>query len=144
MKTCITSFSREHLEVLQEQKDTATTGLLPNQLDLLEADPWTLTLFCGDEIVMCGGIVKMWEGRGEAWAILSSARHAHAVAVFRAAKALIEFAQNTLKRIEANVVAEHAEGCRFAEHLGFKRESFRPFYFPDGRNAIGYARLRNG
>lgn len=140
----VTSFKREHLQYLHEQRATASTGLVPGQLDMLEADPWTITLKQDDEVLLCGGVVTHWPGRGEAWAVLSEHRKRSIVAIHRAAIRLLDFAQNTLERIEAIVCLDHEEAQRWVQHLGFRLESPRlEKYHPDGRDCAMYVRMRS-
>lgn len=91
--------------------------------------------------IACFGYVLLWPGRGYAWALLDEESGPHMLALTRAIRSLLHAEQ--LPRVEMAVAADFAAGCRWAELLGFERESDRPArkYFPNGCDAWLYARV---
>ena len=93
------------------------------------------------KIVVCAGVVEHWEGRGEAWAFLAKDSGKHFVAIHRAVKRFLDVCP--IKRIEAAVDYEFEPGHEWVTMLDFKIEAQRMRgYFPDGRDATLYARVR--
>lgn len=90
----------------------------------------------------CAGVVEMWQGRALAWALLSEDAGPHMIAVTRA----IRFFLGTVpfRRVEMAVDAEFPAAIRWAEMLGFERETPEPMraYTPDGRACYQYARVK--
>lgn len=97
--------------------------------------------FIDGRIVMCGGITRMWEGRGEAWALIArdvgpSGMHSIHYAVKRYLGAA------TLRRIEAACDASFLQAHRWLVLLGFKYEGKMEKYTPDGRDCLRFAMVR--
>lgn len=97
----------------------------------------------GGYVVGAGGLIPMWPGRAIAWILPSrDARPRHFVQLFRWAKGWLDEMQTQYRRIEASAVAGFGPGCRFLEHLGFRREGFMNEFAPDGADHILYARIK--
>ena len=143
MITEVVRFKREHLAILHEQKITASVGLTKEQLEWYENHPWTITLKVNGEVLLCGGIFPHWEGRGEAWAVVSENAAKHVIAVHKAALRLLDLAQCTLPRLEAVVEAGHTKAENWVQLLGFVCEAPRLVkYFPGQKDGALYARVR--
>lgn len=91
--------------------------------------------------VACFGYLLLWQGRGYAWALLDEESGPRMLSLTRVIRSLLDAEQ--LPRVEMAVAADFAAGCRWAELLGFERESDRPArkFFPNGRDAWLYARV---
>jgi len=103
-------------------------------------DAWTATV---DGVpVAAAGVVELWPGRGHAWALLDEEASRHMLRITRA----IAFALDAVpfRRVEMHVDAEFAAASRWAEMLGFVRETPQPMraYTPDGRDCYLYARVK--
>lgn len=95
----------------------------------------------GDEVVGCAGVIKVWEGRGIAWAYLSHRSGPHMVAITRAVKRFLDVCG--LRRVEMAVDLEFEDGHRWANMLGFRLEAGRmAAYRSDGGTCSLYARVR--
>jgi len=91
-------------------------------------------------IVACGGIVPLWRGVGEGWAItselLAQYRLSFAKATLRYMGQVIE--ELKLERIQAVVMEGHIESMKWLEWMGFKQEGMMRKYIGGG-NYIRYA-----
>lgn len=104
------------------------------------ANGWSYTAI-DDCIIGCAGIVPFWPGRDFAWSLLGDCGAKHFLRIHRAiARGLAE--RNT-RRTEMWVDPEYPEAHRWAEMLGFEKETARPMksFTPDGRDFDLYARI---
>lgn len=92
------------------------------------------------EVIGCAGVIRQWDNRAIAWALLS----AHCGKNFpRIHKAVSRFLDSTeFRRIEAFVDVDFEQGHRWVNMLGFEREGYMRAFNPDGRDAVLYARIR--
>lgn len=90
------------------------------------------TLLHDGQPLACFGILKVWHGYGEAWAILATDAIHHKKCIFRALRASLRFAIHTgqYHRIQCSVIDSFAPGKRLAEHLGFTFEYAIPHAGP--------------
>lgn len=95
----------------------------------------------GDTVLACAGLLPMWEGRAEAWALMGSDLKRNFVAIHHAAQRFLSIAD--FRRIEAVVDAEFCNGKKWMERLGFQPEGLMRAYTPDGRDCIRYAKVRD-
>lgn len=92
-------------------------------------------------VVACAGVREIWQGRGEAWALIArdigpwNMRATH-----YAVRRYLESA--TLRRIEAACDASFLQAHRWLELLGFIYEGPLAKYTPDGRDCVRFARVR--
>lgn len=101
-------------------------------------DAWTATV---DGLpVACAGLIEMWAGRAQAWALLSVEAGPHMLAITRAIR--FRLATASFRRIEMAVDVTFEAGVRWAHMLGFEHEATVRCYFPDGRAARLYARIK--
>lgn len=136
-------FKPEHLQMLVLQD--AQAWMQPMLEDpgygaaLVDAGPcWTLT--DGQSVAMCVGLVRMWENRGQAWALMSAHAGRHMVQAMRMMRGLMDLLPE--RRIEAVVDADFEQGHRMIRMLGFLKEGVMRAYLPDGRDVAIYARVR--
>lgn len=113
-----------------ERADYATALVMPTSFTALE----------GDRVLACAGVIPLWQGRGEAWALMGSDLRRHFLCIHRATLRFLEACG--LQRVEAAVDAEFCEAVEWIEMLGFKHEGPLRKYTPDGRDCIRYARVR--
>lgn len=138
----IIPFQPQHLRalVLQEAQAWMQPMLQADYgQSLVKAGP-CFTLENEGEIIVCSGLVNMWEGRAQAWALVSERAGAHFVRIFRAMRDFLEM-QDT-RRIEATVDAGFDAGHRLMKMLGFEYEGLMRAYLPDGRDCALYGRVR--
>lgn len=94
----------------------------------------------GDTVLACAGLLPMWEGRAEAWALMGADLKRDFIAVHHAVRRFLSIAD--FRRIEAVVDAEFCNGKKWMERLGFRPEGLMRAYTPDGRDCIRYAKVR--
>lgn len=137
----VVPFKYEHLLGLAEQE--ATAYLRPyvreENLRALENE-FAYTGMVDERPVACVGIIKYWEGRGEAWAFLAGDCRPWFTAIHKASLRALDFCG--IRRVEAVVDAEFAAGHRWVKSLGFKVEAERlAAYRPTGGDCTLYARV---
>lgn len=94
-------------------------------------------------ILAIGGIARQegFGSKGLIWGVLSAGILGTMTPIHRAVKRVLDEAPQ--ERIEAHILAEHAEGCRWITMLGFSRETPAPMRkFWNGRDVWLYARVR--
>lgn len=140
----IVPFQVEHLKRinLQSSQMDAFVRLGDAEEAYLNASQYAFTALDGDEVVACAGIVDIWQGRGQAWALMSDSIGVRFVKVHRAVKRALDLYEH--RRVEMIVDADFAEGLKWAELLGFKCETpdGMPGYYNDGRLYKLFARVR--
>jgi hypothetical protein len=138
----IVPFEPAHLHTLVLQEAQAWMGpmLKDDYGDALKKSGPCFTATEGDEIIVCAGLVNMWENRSQAWALISQDAGRHFVRIFRAMRSFLDL-QDT-RRIEATVDAKFQQGHRLMRMLGFQHEGLMRAYLPDGRDASLYGRIR--
>lgn len=107
---------------------------------LARFESWTARM--NGRVVACGGIIPIWNGREQVWALISDTIGAQGMVLLtRAVKR--RMAMHERGRIEAHVAVGFKAGHRWMKILGFKPETgiLRQF-LPDGRNAVQYVRIR--
>ena len=87
--------------------------------------------------VAAAGVVEVWPGRGYVWALFPGRWPVRAV--MREIRARLDGLR--FARLEMAVDAEFEAAARFAEHLGFSRESTARRYMPNGHDAHIYVRF---
>jgi RimJ/RimL family protein N-acetyltransferase len=108
---------------------------------LAKAGP-AFTGIADGKIIGCVGLMKQWENRAIAWALLTSLTRHHLTAITRAMMAFC--AEAPFRRIEAAVDVGWTQSQRWHELMGFQWEGLARAYTPDGRDCLLYARVRNG
>jgi hypothetical protein len=97
------------------------------------------TVFDGDHVVLCGGIVIQAPARGECWALLSEDAGRHMRWLHYAAKRFLTMQH--WRRLEASVEEGFGPGCRWMELLGFEFEGTMKGYGLNGETHLRYARI---
>jgi GNAT superfamily N-acetyltransferase len=103
------------------------------------------TAYDGSLILGSAGIIKLWTGRGIAWALLS--KHVHRREMLYITRWILCFLvwceqDMDLRRIETPVRCDFPQAHRWAEMLGFVNEGKMLRYNPDGTSSFLYARTR--
>lgn len=89
--------------------------------------------------ICCGGLIRAWEGRAYAWALLDQDAGPHMVPLTRGIRSLLDRAG--WRRIEMAVDAEFPEGARWARLLGFRHEVRARKFLANGNDADIFVRL---
>lgn len=97
--------------------------------------------FAGDVLVGCAGIVPIWPGRAQAWAVLADVPRRCWPAVTAHVHLICAEAHRLgWARLETTVIDGFAAGQRWAEKCGFDAEGLMRGYGPDGTDHWLYAR----
>lgn len=135
-------YKPEHMESLLLQPSQAymrTYLERPEYRRALAIDGKSFTALDGDRVLGCAGIVPIWDGRAEAWAILARDLRREFLAIHHATKRFL--AVCGVRRIEAHVDADFGCAKQWIERLGFVNEGPLAKYTPDGRDCIRYAKV---
>jgi hypothetical protein len=138
-------FQPEHLErlLLQPAQEYARPYLSdPAYAKALVLPGHSFTALDGDRVLACAGIIPLWEGRAEAWALMGRDLRAHFLAIHHATRRFLNACG--MRRVEAAVDAQFGCAKGWIEALGFEEEGVLRAYTPDGRDCIRYARVRHG
>jgi len=133
----LVSFQRAHLGAFRPQGAQLCEAAFAD--GAVFGDAWTAMV--GDQVLGCGGLIPHGRERAYAWALLADDAGARMLALTRAVRG--HLAGASFARIEMAVDVSFAAGARWAELLGFERETLRPLrhYLPGGRSAWLYARF---
>lgn len=100
-----------------------------------------LSAWADHACLAAAGIIPMWRGRAQAWALISAEVGPYMTPLVRKMRYVLD--NHNVARIEMQVRSDFIEGNRMAMMLGFHAEAFNcPAYFPDGAAANMYVRLR--
>jgi hypothetical protein len=138
----VVPYQAEHMARIQLQSTQLCNlnWMAEDQAELLE-NHVCFTVLDGEEVLLVGGVLRLWEGRATAWAFLSKKIGHRFVKLHRLVKRYFD----TLDygRIEAEVAFDFPEGHRWIRLLGFELENARMRkFFPDGTDAALYVRIR--
>lgn len=98
--------------------------------------------FVGYDVIACAGIIQMWPGRAQVWSLLSDQMPLYARDIHRAVRNYLRAYQ--VRRLECIVDPRHEAAVRWAEHLGFVKESTMEAYDLHGNDQAMYVRLQRG
>jgi hypothetical protein len=125
---------------LQEAQVCNIGWMAPQHAKLLENET-AFTLLDGDEVLLVGGIIQAWEGRGIAWCFLAHNIGPRFTAVHRHVKRYFEL--QDFARLEAQVQMYFTQAHRWMKMLGFELECPRArAFFPDGSDAAFYVKVK--
>ena len=136
-------FKPEHMDRLKGDLPQKHIGPIlqdPAYLEhLARCGGWTA--FDGDRAIACGGVVEMWPGHYSAWAFVSATIGNRGLLYFT--RVSERFLSTYHGRVEAVVEVDFLHGHRWADLLGFTRETpgVMRKWFPDGGDAALYARV---
>lgn len=139
----IVPFAPEHLRALVLQDAQAWMGpmLQHDYGESLRRGGPCFTAMDGDHVLACAGVLRMWENRDYAWALLAQDCGAHFVGIYRGIKRFLDL--HDTRRVETAVDSKFAAGHRLMELLGFEREGLMRAYLADGRDCDLYARVKD-
>lgn len=136
-------FKKEHMEyLLQFQAEDYRKAMTQDLLQYMEDQNNIMTALneFGD-VVLCGGVKKIWEGRGELWGVFSNVPGSYSKSLHQGFLEVIKNAD--VKRLEMTVYCENKFGHKLAKSLGFKVETERlTAYRPDGGDVTMYVRIK--
>ena len=117
---------------------TAETGTALQQLGP------AYTVLDDDTAIACFGLLHIWPGRADCWALVGAALSgARFVVLHRWVAGNLAAAQRLgYRRLETTIDPAFPAARRWAELLGFQREGRLRRYLPDGRDMLIYARTQ--
>ncbi len=132
----IVPFEPPHLRAVAPQCAQAEHAAYIDSLELaaLVQPGAAFTATEGREILGCAGVVPLWPGVGQAWAVFSDALLARPVTLTRASERALDriAAARDMRRIQATVRDGHGNGARWLSFLGFELEGLLVNYGPGG------------
>lgn len=116
---------------------------LANAQALAAAGPCYSALDEDGTVLATAGVIPQWPGRVIAWALIAHNAGPHFVRITREVKRFL--ATCNARRIEVAVDAAFPAAIRWAEMLGFVRETPQPMraYGLDGRSSYLYALVKD-
>ena len=101
----------------------------------------SFTLLWNHQILLCSGVITIWEGLGEAWFRGTNLMYEHRKAVKDRTIAVFGamFRDQNFKRIQTTVQENWETARRFAEACGMKYEGRMPYYGMTGEHFVRYA-----
>jgi hypothetical protein len=119
---------------------------------LPEFAPWSIgikaeaggpawTGLVNDEVACCAGVMLLYSGVGEAWAVMTNVGRQHSLFVHRQVSRILRdiIRHQRLRRVQADVIESFVAGRRWAESLGFTQESEMRLAGPRGETLVRYA-----
>lgn len=139
-------FQRYHILPLLQQSINADIkeGYEQNLASLLEKGGMGASILRDDGSAMvCGGVIKMWEGRGCVWTVFNEEAKSCFVPVFRSMRRFLQSQMANFNRLELAVPIGFTIGHRRAKLLGFTEECHLARKFlPNGEDCVLYAMIR--
>jgi len=137
----IIPYQAEHLHrlMLQPAQLMMKPQMDENYAKALEIPNFAYTAIKNDRVLACAGVLPIWEGRGEAWAMLAADIGTDFVFIHNATRKYLR--ECGIRRIEAVVDAQFRQAKRWVMTLGFEYEGWMKAYTPDGRDCIRFARV---
>ena len=132
-------FEPWHLSWLTDTTEQAWIARTPDYARALKDGGPCFTAFAGMRVVACAGIVPYWEGRVQAWSILSADVGAYAMGIHRAVRRFLD--TYPARRIECSIDPRSETAVRWATRLGFEYEGTMRGYTPSGDTMDLYARV---
>lgn len=133
----IVPFEPAHLRAVLPQAARNSVGSVFEAIDAaqLAVPEMSFSALDGDQVLGCAGIVQLWPGVGQAWAVLSERALAQPVTLTRTAWRELDRAarRSGFARIQATVADGHGAGARWLAFLGFEVEGLLVNYGPGGQ-----------
>ena len=96
-----------------------------------------------EEIIACGGVFPVWEGRGIVWFFLDGRTDRNGLLfLHRIGLRLMDDWNQQFRRLETTVLESFPQGHRWAQMLGFMSEGVMKRYDIFGQDHRLYARIR--
>lgn len=134
-------FKAEHVAQMNIADKYKNVFLIPHLFEVYEQLGSSFTFYEKGKIYAVGGVIKFWEGAGEAWFVLSDEMDLPVYSLCATIKHhLDELLKYDFKRIQATVKHDDEKALRFIEWLGFEREGLLKQFGIEGADYYMYAR----
>ena len=132
----IIPFEPPHLRAVAPQCAQAEHATYVETLELaaLVQPGAAFTAKNGEAVLGCAGVVPLWPGVGQAWAMFSDELLARPITLTRSTQRALGriAAAHDMRRIQATVRDGHGAGARWLSFLGFELEGLLVNYGPGG------------
>ena len=112
----------------------------PGYGEAMQAGGPAWTLEDAGRVLVCCGLLHLWENRSVAWSLVAQEAGRGFTRVFRHMRQKLDACG--VRRVECTVDPGFDQGHRLARMLGFEYEGLMRAYLPDGRDACLYGRVR--
>lgn len=117
----ILPYREGHLDLMVLRPDVdrdAMDKLLSSFLKAPRAYSYTIAI--NGEVIFIGGVIEVWKGVGEAWAIVSPKAAAHALTIHRLSLPMMKvwFSELGLHRLQATAQIKRNPNLRWEDSLG--------------------------
>jgi hypothetical protein len=125
----------------QERQIPFIVKITPAARAALSMQRFAYTGRLNGKVVFCAGVVELWPGRGEAWAVFDKSLKGDFIKVFHVIRRFLDGCG--IKRIETSVDCSFADGHRWMKALDFVCEApVRKAYGIFGEDTALYARVK--
>jgi hypothetical protein len=123
--------------------DLETVRLFGMAQDYLRQGP-AYSIVTDEDILWCGGMLILWPGVAEAWAVPSLSALDYPVTVHRLIYRMVDRVKESLhlRRIQCSVVHGYKQSRKWVKMFGFCFEGKMRNYGPDGETHYRYAWVR--
>lgn len=141
----IVPYKPEHFfQIVRRAYEIQTLKELPDPEFVAKSfmNGWGYTAFIKDKILLSAGVMKVWEGVGEAWLVASPLIHKYPLLSTKGIYFYLDriIKENGLKRVQAVVQKDFHMANRWIQLLGFEYEGEMPNYRA-GKTFIRYAKI---
>jgi len=145
--TKVVQLKRSHLEQMHR------LGKMPSEQPISEAqfedftmDGWAYALIDDGIVLGAGGIWPVWDGVGEAWAIITEDLKKRPLLLHKTVSAYLEKlrVENNLHRVQCIVLCGFIKAESWAHALGFIHEGIMHEYGPTRLSYHRFARIYDG
>ena len=139
----IIPYRAEHLRSLQLQDaQIELSKLISYEQQKALKNEHAYTFVDDGEILLCAGVMPLWEKRAIIWSYFSRNAGRKMRAIIRATVLILD--EMPFDRIESAVEENFSQGHRFNKLIGFNLETPEPMqkYFPTGSAAFLYSRVK--
>jgi len=138
-------YRKDHVLPMLEQSMNAEIrdSYIGGLAQLLESQA-SMTGVMNGRPMVCGGVIKMWEGRGVVWTVFNEEARECFVPVFRGIRRFLAQQLEIYNRLEIAVPISFEIGHRRAKLLGFQVECHLARKFlPNGEDCALYVMVRD-
>ena len=137
--------TRSHFfKAIEERSETVvgTIGYMAQVADVYTLPRHGIAYMDRGEIYAVGGIVPLWDGCGEIWAIPTKRAKEKGVALGRHLKRTLDIVSKDLgmRRVQASVKVGYREAHKLVQLFGMQEEGLMKKYGPDGADYVRYAK----
>ena len=143
----VIKFNSEHLGMIKARSFEAKEMTLCDDVQargrLFQASGPAFTGVVGDEIMVCCGLIKLWNGVYEMWAVTTAMVTQMPLSFHRAVKYGLEQlrAVTGLWRLQTAIHIDHVVSQKWIQSLGLEYEAPMPGYGPDKETYIRYGKF---